>query len=118
MIGLRVTMYLWSLCHIKFEGVVPEKCVTYDNYRCLELDLFKTYLDNTLEDLKNGFDLAMVYYGNIDQVGHDFGPDTEELKEEIRQTDQVLLSFINQLDDDTNVIIVTDHGKTFVTLGF
>lgn len=104
-------MYLWGHCNIKFEGIVPEKCISHNNHESVKLSVFKTYLNDSLTDLKNGFDFSMVYYQNIDTIGHDHGPDSDEIKHEIKQTDEALMSFLDRRDKNTNVIIVTDHGN-------
>ncbi len=36
-------------------------------------------------DFKQGYDFSMVYYGNIDTVSHSYGPDSEELHEEMKK---------------------------------
>ena len=67
--GIRTSMYLWSRCDVPFEGVLPEKCVHYNNIDCLRIDLFVQNLQEAAYDLDNGFDLSMIYYGNVDEVG-------------------------------------------------
>ncbi len=68
--GLRASLYLWGRCDVPFEGgVLPEKCLHYDQLDCLDIDLFGQHLQEAADDLQEGFDLAMVYYGNVDEVG-------------------------------------------------
>ena len=102
---MNTSLYMWGLCHVKFDDVLPKKCQSYDNYRCLEISLFRCVaakwpcqdtfvmmpfsrrasLANAVYDLKTDYSLIMIYYGNVDQVGHDFGPDSSELKEELKK---------------------------------
>ncbi len=83
--GFKTSMYLWSLCDVPFEEILPDKCVPYDNDACLELQLFRAHLAQAVVDLKSGYGLTMVYYSNVDEVGHRSGPDSLELREEIRK---------------------------------
>ncbi len=104
-------MYLWGLCDVEFEGVRPDKCVRYDNYLCLELMLFRccsynckpvgrppqdaldvcplsttrSHLAQAVVDLKKDYNLTLIYYGNIDQMGHEHGPDSKELVAELKK---------------------------------
>ena len=62
-------------------------------------------------------DVSFVYYPIIDIKGHYYGPDGQELKEEIQGVDLLLYGFLLNLEnrnlaDKTNVIIVADHGMT------
>lgn len=116
--GVRTSIYLWSNCDVPFDGgVLPEKCRPYDNFECLRLDLFGQNLRSASADLRDGFDLAMVYYGNVDEVGHLRGPDSQALEEELINVDYWIGDFLAALERDglrngTDVVIVSDHGMT------
>uniref|UniRef100_A0ACB8FJV6 Uncharacterized protein n=2 Tax=Sphaerodactylus townsendi TaxID=933632 RepID=A0ACB8FJV6_9SAUR len=65
------------------------------------------------------FDFVTLYYGEPDNVGHKFGPETENRKVIIQQIDRTigyLTAAIEKygLKDTLNVIITSDHGMTTV----
>ncbi len=47
------------------------------------VDLFGNNLLSAALDLDSGFGLTMVYYTNVDHLGHEFGPDSDEIRDEI-----------------------------------
>jgi predicted AlkP superfamily pyrophosphatase or phosphodiesterase len=40
-----------------------------------------------------------VYGEHLDNVGHEFGPDSEELKQAIRDIDDVIYDFLDRMTD-------------------
>ena len=68
--GLKTSLYLWSRCDVAFDGTLPEKCTWYDNEDCLDLGLLEDNLIEAAADLIGGFDLTMIYYSNVDELGH------------------------------------------------
>lgn len=65
-------------------------------------------------------DLATLYFHFTDQVGHRYGPDSDETKEAIQYADDLVGYLIQQLDknglrSNTNILIVSDHGMTEIS---
>jgi predicted AlkP superfamily pyrophosphatase or phosphodiesterase len=61
-----------------------------------------------------------LYFSDVDDAGHDHGPDSREVLEASAHLDQtlgLLLAGIRNLDliDRTNIIIVSDHGMSQVS---
>lgn len=68
---------------------------------------------------KEDFDFVTLYYGEPDNVGHRFGPETENRRVMTQQIDRTigyLLEAIERhsLTEHLNVIITSDHGMTTV----
>lgn len=40
-LGIKTSLYLWSRCDVPFDGILPEKCINYDNDDCLEMMVFR-----------------------------------------------------------------------------
>lgn len=60
------------------------------------------------------------YFGQVDQAGHTFGPDSAEVNEALKLVDGALGKLVAGLKarglyDQTNVVIVSDHGMTAVS---
>lgn len=54
-----------------------------------------------------------LYFSIIDDLGHDFGPDSDEIANGVKSIDNTigdLVAKINQLDLPVNIIVVSDHG--------
>lgn len=68
---------------------------------------------------KENFDFVTLYYSEPDNVGHRVGPETEERKKMVQQIDH-LIGYLresiqkNNLSDNLNVIITSDHGMTTI----
>ncbi|KAG9350296.1 hypothetical protein JZ751_026650, partial [Albula glossodonta] len=64
-------------------------------------------------------DFVSLYFGEPDQTGHTYGPDSEERREMVKQVDRTV-GYIRStakkhgLTDRLNIIITADHGMTTV----
>ncbi|XP_043075429.1 ectonucleotide pyrophosphatase/phosphodiesterase family member 7 [Puntigrus tetrazona] len=70
---------------------------------------------------KEDFDFVTLYYGEPDNVGHNFGPETPERIKIIEQIDRTVgylreAIHKNGLTDHLNVILTSDHGMTTVKM--
>ncbi|XP_016094695.1 ectonucleotide pyrophosphatase/phosphodiesterase family member 7 [Sinocyclocheilus grahami] len=70
---------------------------------------------------KEDFDFVTLYYGEPDNVGHAFGPETPERIKIIEQIDHTIgylreAIHKNGLTDHLNVILTSDHGMTTVKI--
>ncbi|KAK2501338.1 hypothetical protein MC885_020109 [Smutsia gigantea] len=68
---------------------------------------------------KEGFDFVTLYYGEPDNVGHQFGPETENRRMIIQQIDRTIGYLVEAIErysltEHLNVIITSDHGMTTV----
>ncbi len=141
MAGLRTSLHRWSRCDIprKIGGrlVYPEKCSPYIDADW-QLDIppaLEIALNNTIRTLKSGIrvnrklsmfllkptivpvKVSLVYYIGIDNVGHDYGPDTPEMTIEVKAVDNAIDRFMSMLESEglsskTNFVIVSDHGMS------
>ena len=61
--------------------------------------------------------LVTLYLGDVDQAGHDFGPDSPETDSAIARVDSAVGALINgieSLDRQVNLVVVSDHGMARV----
>ena len=115
--GLRTSLYLWSRCDVPFDGILPEKCTPYGNVKTLSPKLFEENLAAAAEDLRDGFDVTFVYFCGVDDMGHIHGPESQEVRDSILDSDAAIGGFLDDLEtyglkEETNVILLTDHGMT------
>ncbi|KAJ3356033.1 hypothetical protein GGF32_001719 [Allomyces javanicus] len=62
-------------------------------------------------------DLVALYIPDVDQVGHQYGPDSIQLNQTLVRVDRALASlaaflYARDLWETTNVVVVSDHGMT------
>jgi predicted AlkP superfamily pyrophosphatase or phosphodiesterase len=63
--------------------------------------------------------MLTMYFSDLDDVGHEFGPDSEETKYAVSEIDRDIKQLMDGLkarniDKEVNVIIVSDHGMADV----
>ena len=56
-----------------------------------------------------------LYFENVDQAGHDFGPDSPQLRAAMERVDQAIGLLLQGLatraiEDRVNIVVVSDHG--------
>ena len=66
--------------------------------------------------------LATLYFEPLDEISHDHGPDSPEVRAAIREADAVIGRLLDGLSargllDEVNLIIVSDHGMAAVGPG-
>lgn len=61
--------------------------------------------------------LAIVYFSDVDAMGHAHGPDSPELRAAVARVDQAvgaIVQGVRALRPDVNIIVVSDHGMSAV----
>ncbi len=66
---------------------------------------------NAMEALENGVpQLTWIHFHGIDDRGHAYGPNTDEVLEKVAEVDGYVGQIIEILPSDTLIIIFADHG--------
>lgn len=55
-------------------------------------------------------DILYIHFHEIDDMGHEYGPDSEEYASAIIRVDQYLSEIYNTLPEETFIVIFADHG--------
>ena len=63
-----------------------------------------------LEDSSKPFDFAIGHFLGVDHVGHRVGPDHPSMKAKLQQMNDVLTRVVQQMDEDTLLVVLGDHG--------
>jgi len=72
-------------------------------------------VDGAVAELRSGrADLAYVYWGEVDHVGHDLGWGSYEWGEEASRTDSELSRLARELPKGTLLVVTSDHGMVDV----
>lgn len=56
------------------------------------------------------WDVIVGHFLGVDHAGHRYGPDHQAMADKIGQMNQVLGSIVENIDDDTLLVVMGDHG--------
>ena len=112
--GKRAATYFWPGSDVAIEGVRPTYYKVYDQ-RVPNADRVRQVLDWLSLPAEKAPALITVYFNDVDEAGHRFGPDAPETDSAIARVDSAvgaIMSGVNQggLDGRVNLIVVSDHG--------
>ncbi|CAF3335834.1 unnamed protein product [Rotaria socialis] len=109
--GKKSAVLFWPAAHNEFHGARPliYSWLYTDNISMREK------IDNTVSYFReNVVELVMLYHFEPDKQGHVYGPDSDEIHETLIRLDgdinYLLEKVKRELDDDLNIIILSDHG--------
>jgi len=118
--GRKVGTFLWARSDVPIKGVLPHSPLGF--VKTAGAEILGTNLQRTVSMLEDGYDMVMLYNEHLDNKGHDYGPNSPELKKALGEVDVQLYNFLQKLternlDDTVNVMIVSDHGMAETGLG-
>ncbi|CAF1537915.1 unnamed protein product [Rotaria sp. Silwood1] len=113
---IKSAVLFWPACHNEFYGVRPLI------YSWLYTDdvSFREKIDNAIGYFRElSVQFVMLYHFEPDKQGHTYGPDSQEVHDTLLRLDidieYLLDKTKKELNDDLNIIILSDHGMTNVT---
>lgn len=87
----------------------------FDGARQLAAESLSDRVDAAVAELRQKrADLAYVYWGEVDHVGHDHGWESSEWGDEAGRTDAELARLARELPKGTLLVITSDHGMVDV----
>lgn len=110
--GLKTASYFWV--GSETNGRQPHWFKPYDSDATHEdrLIALENWLDPTSDFQPH---LMMIYFPDVDDAGHKFGPTSPELAEAVAKVDRTIgkiQALIAASGQPVNVVIVSDHGMT------
>jgi predicted AlkP superfamily pyrophosphatase or phosphodiesterase len=116
--GKRAATYFWPGSETAIGGVRPTYYKLYDA-KAPNHARVRQVLDWLSLPADSAPSLVTLYLGDVDQAGHEFGPDAPETDSAIARVDSAigaLLAGLEQrgLDQRVNLVIVSDHGMAEV----
>ncbi|CAF1123267.1 unnamed protein product [Didymodactylos carnosus] len=114
--GVKSAVLFWPAADSKFNGTLPliYSWVYSDNIQ------FRDKINNALSYFREipMLDLVMLYHPEPDKQGHTYGTDSKEVQDALTRLDgdlQYLLDKVKEdLNDDLNIILLSDHGMVNV----
>lgn len=117
--GRRASVALWPGTGIKMSGLLPTewKSFEYAFEPDAIVDLGLKWLDQPGEKRPG---LVMLYFHQVDSVGHKRGPDSPETAAAVAQVDAAMGRLMDglirmKLEAAANVIVVSDHGMADIS---
>jgi len=117
--GRRANVLYWPGTGIKMAGILP---IEYKSYESKPepneiVDKGLAWLEQPMDKRPS---VVMLYFHQVDSVGHKSGTDSPETAAVVAQVDEAMGRLVTgihrlKLDDVANVVIVSDHGMANVS---
>lgn len=118
--GIKTASYFWPGSELKNKNRHPSY------YKHYEHNLpYKERIDGVIDWLKLPQEkrphFITIYFHDTDSYGHEYGPNSNEINQSIQRLDSLIKYLYDKLEEtevynSTNVIVVSDHGMTEISL--
>lgn len=96
------------------DSFAPNMSWPYDSFHVEDLHTVDEgvvrHLFPLLRQEHKSWDFILGHFLGVDHVGHRLGPDHPIMKSKLEQMDRVLRDVVEELDDETLLIVLGDHG--------
>lgn len=102
--------------HALFPGYFDQNLThAYDSFNVWDLHTVDNgvieHIFPLLQNQKSlGWDIIFGHFLGVDHAGHRYGPDHPAMAEKLRQMDDVVSRLTQQLDEETLLVVMGDHG--------
>lgn len=89
----------------------------YHGFPDYHVDL-ETVFNRVEQELFSPIEFAFFHVGNLDRVGHKYGPETKEVKEVLKRVDkgiERIAKVVNDRFEEVHIVIMGDHGMMTVS---
>lgn len=119
--GLSTATLSWPGSEAAVHGVRPTRWMLFDAERPIA-DRVETMVTWLTAPAATRPRLATLYFEHVDGAGHEHGPDSEQVRQALRDVDAGIGELLARLQragvlDTTDVIVVSDHGMAEVPGG-
>lgn len=114
--GLKSAAYFWPESDARFNGMLPDYFYHYSKHSDYQNRIDQIIQWLTLPAAQRP-QLVVSYFSLVDSMGHEYGPDAEQTKQAVREVDVLmgqLQQRLNELEQNVNLVIVSDHGMSTV----
>ncbi|XP_067888820.1 GPI ethanolamine phosphate transferase 3 isoform X2 [Heterodontus francisci] len=100
-----------------WEGLFPNKFFKSFPFPSFNVKDLHTVDDGILQHIyttvdENEWDVLIAHFLGVDHCGHRYGPHHPAMAEKLGQMNKMLRSVIGQLQNDTLLVVLGDHGMT------
>ena len=111
--GVRTAAYFWPESDATIDGHAASHSFAYN-----QSTPYQDRIDQIVDWLKmppaTRPQFIVGYFSLVDSMGHDYGPDSAEVKQAVAEVDgylgQLKRRLDNELDFPVNLVVVSDHG--------
>ena len=119
--GKRAATFFWPGSDVAIGGVLPTWYKIFDA-SVPNADRVTQVLDWLSLPADRSPSLITVYFGDVDDAGHEFGPDAPETDAAIARVDSGVGAIMNGLkqrglEERVNLVVVSDHGMAKIEPG-
>ncbi|OOG57188.1 ectonucleotide pyrophosphatase/phosphodiesterase [Rhodanobacter sp. C03] len=118
--GLRTATMFWPGAEADIRGHHPDEWKPYDGKVTPDqrVDQVLAWLDEPAAQRPT---FLTLYFDAVDHAGHKYGPDTPQVNEALRETDEAMTRLVlglkqRGLFDRINLIVLADHGMASTPL--
>lgn len=115
--GVKVGTYFWPGSNVQLKNILPDLSLVYNKSIS-----FKMRVDTAIHWLlKENAELVLLYFHEPDSAGHQYGVFSSGVEEAVKAVDDTLGYILEKLKssnllEEINLILVSDHGMTNITL--
>jgi predicted AlkP superfamily pyrophosphatase or phosphodiesterase len=119
--GKRAATFFWPGSDVAIGGVRPTYYKVF-NPRVPDADRVRQVLEWLSLPPDSAPTLVTLYLGDVDEAGHEFGPDAPETDSAIARVDSAVGAIMTGvgkrgMDRQVNLVVVSDHGMTELKSG-
>ncbi|OOG38240.1 ectonucleotide pyrophosphatase/phosphodiesterase [Rhodanobacter sp. C05] len=118
--GLRTATMFWPGAEANIHGRHPDEWMPYDGKVTPDqrVDQVLAWLDEPAGQRPT---FLTLYFDAVDHAGHKYGPDTPQVNDALRETDEAMTRLVQGLRqrglfDRINLIVLADHGMASTPL--
>ena len=118
--GLRTATMFWPGAEADIHGHHPDEWMPYDGKVTPDqrVDQVLAWLDQPAAQRPT---FLTLYFDAVDHAGHEYGPDTPQVNDALRETDEAMARLVQGLKqrglfDKINLIVLADHGMASTPL--
>ncbi|CAM3828303.1 MULTISPECIES: alkaline phosphatase family protein [Pseudoalteromonas] len=114
--GLKSATYFWPESDARFNGMTPDYYYHYSKHSDYQHRIDQIIQWLALPKAQRPR-LVISYFSLVDSMGHEFGPDALQTKQAVHEVDALmgqLQQRLAELEQNINLVIVSDHGMSSV----
>ena len=119
--GLATATLSWPGSEAAVQGVRPTRWTLFDAQRPIaeRVDTVAGWLSEPAATRPR---LVTLYFEHVDSAGHNHGPDSDQVRQALREVDAGIGELLSRLDqagvlESTDIVVVSDHGMARVDEG-
>jgi len=113
--GMKTAIYFWPESEVKFDGLLPTYNKPYNKATGNKVR-FDQMIDWLKLSKEKRPELVVSYFSLVDTAGHRYKLESKELAQSITEIDTLFGQFLtrlkNEIPQDVNIVLVSDHGMT------